>query len=310
MVIRLATVQHATTSRDGDGAATGSISTPPARDARQPIGRGPRDPGVVGGASTHTTSSEDEVAGLVEPAVRLARDGVVLDTFHATEMAAVTRTMADYAGTLPADRTALRAGMTATLGTFRKADGTTYAAGETWRQPDLATTLAAIAAGGADAFYRGPLARTLAARVTAMGGMWTEADLANYQAVEREPIRFTYHGHDIITMPPPSGGGITMRQSRRVRRALERLDWDSVALITFTRALLAHYADSTHCSDPVSEDSNYDDPRYRLSPKRRATSTGRRRRRRRRQGRRGRARASGRSTVGRHRAGCRASTSR
>ena len=69
-----------------------------------------------------------------------------------------------------------------------------------------------IAAGGADAFYRGPLARTLATRVAAMGGIWTAADLAGYKAIEREPIRFSYRGHDIITMPPPSAGGITLRQ--------------------------------------------------------------------------------------------------
>jgi gamma-glutamyltranspeptidase / glutathione hydrolase len=160
----------------------------------------------------------------------------------------VTRAMADYAGKLPADATALRAGMSATLETFRKADGTTYATGDTWRQPDLATTLEAIAGGGADAFYRGPLARTLATRVAAMGGIWTEADLANYKAIEREPIRFTYHGHDIITMPPPSGGGITMRQILAASDALhlERLDWDSIDRIhLYVEALRRVFADST-----------------------------------------------------------------
>ncbi len=196
----------------------------------------------------HRTFGKLPWRDLVEPAVTLARDGVVLDSFHASEMAGVTRLMADYAGKVPDTNAALREGMTATLGTFRKADGTTYATGETWRQPDLAATLAAIAAGGADAFYRGPLARTMATRVTAMGGIWTEADLAAYKAVEREPIRFVYHGHDVITMPPPSGGGITMRQILAASDALhlERLDWDSVDRIhLYVEALRRIFADST-----------------------------------------------------------------
>jgi gamma-glutamyltranspeptidase/glutathione hydrolase len=206
-------------------------------------------PGVVRGLElAHRTFGKLPWRELVAPAVRLARDGVVLDTFHADEMAAATRTMADYAAKVPETSPALRDGMTETLQTFRQADGTPYRAGDTWRQPDLATTLDAIAAGGADAFYRGPLARTLATRVSAMGGIWTEADLANYKAIEREPIRFAYHGHDIVTMPPPSGGGVTMRQILAASDALklERLDWDSVDRIhLYVEALRRIYADST-----------------------------------------------------------------
>jgi gamma-glutamyltranspeptidase/glutathione hydrolase len=81
-----------------------------------------------------------------------------------------------------------------------------------------------------------------------MGGLWTEADLAGYKAIEREPIRFSYHGHDIITMPPPSGGGITMRQILAASDTLhlERLDWDSVDRIhLYVEALRRIYADST-----------------------------------------------------------------
>jgi gamma-glutamyltranspeptidase/glutathione hydrolase len=138
--------------------------------------------------------------------------------------------------------------MAATLRTFSRPDGTPYTAGETWRQPDLAATLDAIAAGGADAFYRGRLARRLASGVAAMGGIWTEADLAGYKAVERQPIRFTYHGHDIITMPPPSGGGVTLRQILAASEALhlDRLRWDSVDRIhLYVEALRRIFADST-----------------------------------------------------------------
>ena len=161
--------------------------------------------------------------------------------------------------------------MAATLRTFRKADGTTYRKGDTWRQPDLAGTLEAIAAGGADAFYRGPLARTLATRVAAMGGIWTEADLAAYKAVEREPIRFSYHGHDVITMPPPSGGGVTMRQILAASDALhmERLEWDSVERIhLYVEALRRIYADSTQLArrSRVRRNPADDVARQRLHP--------------------------------------------
>jgi gamma-glutamyltranspeptidase/glutathione hydrolase len=206
-------------------------------------------PGVVRGLEhAHRKFGKLPWRDLVRPAIRLARQGVVLDTFHADEMASVTLTMAEYAANVPETNPALRDGMAATLRTFRKADGTPYRSGDTWRQPDLATTLDAIAAGGADAFYRGPLARTLAARVAAMGGIWTEADLAGYQAVEREPIRFTYHGHDIVTMPPPSGGGVTLRQILAASDALrlERLDWDAPERVhLYVEALRRIYADST-----------------------------------------------------------------
>jgi gamma-glutamyltranspeptidase/glutathione hydrolase len=206
-------------------------------------------PGVVRGLEyAHRKYGSLPWRELVRPAIALARDGVELDAFHAREMAAVTRSMIDYAAKVPATNAALREAMAATLRTFRKTDGSTFATGDTWRQPRLARTLEAIAAGGADAFYRGPLARTLAARVAAMGGIWTAADLARYEAIEREPIRFSYHGHDIITMPPPSGGGITMRQILAASDALhlERLDWDSVDRIhLYVEALRRIYADST-----------------------------------------------------------------
>jgi gamma-glutamyltranspeptidase / glutathione hydrolase len=220
----------------------------PTRDSRL----GPRAagiPGVVRGLEyAHRKFGKLPWRELVQPAIALARGGVELDRFHADEMAAVTRAMADYAAKVPETNLALREAMAATLGTFRKSDGSTYAKGDTWRQPDLAGTLEAIAAGGADAFYRGPIARTLVTRVAAMGGIWTAADFAGYKAIEREPIRFSYHGHDIITMAPPSGGGLTVHQILAASDALhlERLDWDAADRIhLYVEALRRIFADST-----------------------------------------------------------------
>jgi gamma-glutamyltranspeptidase/glutathione hydrolase len=79
-------------------------------------------------------------------------------------------------------------------------------AGSTLKNPDLARSLQKIAAGGADVFYRGDLADAIVAEMSAHGGRITKADLAAYQAIEREPIRGQYRGYNIVSAPPPVGG--------------------------------------------------------------------------------------------------------
>ncbi|MEX1197999.1 MAG: gamma-glutamyltransferase [Pseudohongiellaceae bacterium] len=95
---------------------------------------------------------------------------------------------------------------------FLKEDGSQYSLGDTWRQPDLADTLELIRDHGRDGFYRGQNAERLVRFMEDNGGIITEEDLARYEAIEREPIRSTYRGHEIIGMPPPSSGGVTMAQ--------------------------------------------------------------------------------------------------
>jgi gamma-glutamyltranspeptidase / glutathione hydrolase len=77
-------------------------------------------------------------------------------------------------------------------------------------QPDLARTLRAIALHGADAFYKGDIARRIAETVRAGGGILTEQDLAAFKVREREPLEGTYRGYRIVTMPPPSSGGMIL----------------------------------------------------------------------------------------------------
>src|SRR5438046_69404 len=77
-------------------------------------------------------------------------------------------------------------------------------------QPDLPRTLKAIALHGADAFYKGDIARRIARTVQSGGGILTEQDLAAFQVREREPIEGTYRGYRIVTMPPPSSGGMIL----------------------------------------------------------------------------------------------------
>ena len=137
---------------------------------------------------------------LVEPAVSLARDGFVLTHARAASLAGVLPRMARYPAAVAA---------------FSN-DGEPYAAGDRFRQPDLAATLERIATDGPDGFYRGRTAALVAREMAQHGGLITEADLAAYEPRVREPVRGTYRGYEIVSMPPPSSGGITLVQMLNV----------------------------------------------------------------------------------------------
>jgi gamma-glutamyltranspeptidase/glutathione hydrolase len=90
-------------------------------------------------------------------------------------------------------------------------DGNYYKQGEVFRQPELARTLERIAKDPSD-FYHGAMARELAAALQKGGGLITADDLAHYQVKEREPVRGTYRGYEIISAPPPSSGGTALME--------------------------------------------------------------------------------------------------
>ncbi len=137
---------------------------------------------------------------LVEPAVALAREGFDLTVERAASFSGVLPRMARYPASVAA---------------FSK-NGTPYAAGERFRQPELAATLERIAESGPDGFYRGRTAELMAREMAANGGLITEADLAAYEAKVRQPIHGTYRGYEVISMPPPSSGGVTLVQMLNV----------------------------------------------------------------------------------------------
>jgi gamma-glutamyltranspeptidase/glutathione hydrolase len=97
----------------------------------------------------------------------------------------------------------------ATVAAYSK-NGTPYAAGERIVLADLARTLTRIRDHGRDGFYSGETARLIVEEMQRGGGLITAKDLAAYQAKERAPIRGTYKGYDVISMPPPSSGGVAM----------------------------------------------------------------------------------------------------
>ncbi len=152
-------------------------------------------PGTVAGFDkAHRLYGSVSWERLVTPAVSLAEDG-----FEVTErLAGGLRSLIERRSQYPA-----------TVAAFSR-DGVPYEAGEILRQPDLARTLRRIERDGRDGFYRGETARLLADEMRAGGGLITEADLELYQARERTPVRGTYRGYDIVSMPPPSSGGVAL----------------------------------------------------------------------------------------------------
>jgi gamma-glutamyltranspeptidase/glutathione hydrolase len=135
---------------------------------------------------------------VMAPAIRLAREGYPLSWGEARDFQ-----FDSYLGQFPESRRV-----------FQR-DGNYYRPGEIFRQPDLARTLERIAA-NPDDFYHGALARELAAAMQKGGGLITSDDLAHYTVKEREPVRGTYRGYEVISAPPPSSGGTVLIESLNI----------------------------------------------------------------------------------------------
>lgn len=153
-------------------------------------------PGTVAGFDkAHRLYGTADWTALVAPSVELANDGFELSPTLAGSMARFASGRASQ--------------YEATVAAFTNA-GAPYAAGDTWKQPDLGRTLERIRDDRADGFYRGATARLIAAEMRRGGGLITEEDLDRYEARERSAIEGTYRGYDVISMPPPSSGGVAI----------------------------------------------------------------------------------------------------
>lgn len=108
----------------------------------------------------------------------------------------------------------------AAVAAYGKPGGANWAEGDTIVLGDLSKTLTAIATDGPDAFYTGWIADRIADDMAKHGGIITKADLASYVAKERAPIKGTFNGYDIVTMPPPSSGGIALVEMLNMLEAL------------------------------------------------------------------------------------------
>jgi gamma-glutamyltranspeptidase/glutathione hydrolase len=179
------------------------------------------------------------LAEVIAPAIELAETGITVSR--------------DLAADLEQRRKRLAA-WPESMRVFFKPDGAAYAAGETLVQDDLAWSLREISEHGPTAFYEGAIAEKIAADMAANGGLITLADLKDYKAVLREPVRGTYRGYEIRSMPPPSSGGVHLVQILNILEGypigfLGHNGADTIHLMA--EAMKLAYADrSEHLGDP------------------------------------------------------------
>ena len=168
----------------------------------------PGVPGTVRGlALAHGRFGKLPWKRLVEPAATLARDGFTMSESLARSLnAQLAGTMGKYPSSVAA---------------YGKPGGDEWAAGDRIVLGDLAKTLQAIADEGAEVFYTGWIADSLAQDMAANGGLITKEDLAAYEAKERAPVRGTFNGYEIISMPPPSSGGVALIEMLNILEALD-----------------------------------------------------------------------------------------
>jgi len=167
----------------------------------------PGVPGTVRGLEmAHRKYGKLPWKDVVMPSVELARGFVLSHDLARGLTREVQRGMRDFP---------------VSVATYGKPGGGEWFAGDTLRLPGLAASLTAIAEGGADAFYKGWIADSIAADLARNGGLITREDLAAYKAVERAPIKGEFKGHTIWSMAPPSSGGIAMVEMLNV---LDRLN--------------------------------------------------------------------------------------
>lgn len=151
------------------------------------------------------------------PAIRLAKQGWVLNRKTASMLPWRSEVMARSPGA---------------KALFFRA-GEPVSAGRTLKNPDYAATLERLARQGHEGFYAGPLARRLVDGVRKAGGIWSLDDLAQYQVVEREPLRFEHRDFQLVTAPPPSSGGIALAELLNIMSG-----WDYPALSKVARTHL------------------------------------------------------------------------
>jgi gamma-glutamyltranspeptidase/glutathione hydrolase len=167
---------------------------------------GPKASGVPGSVAGMLEAQRKygalPLAKVMAPAIRLAAEGFIVDSAFFSSLSQGRYRISGFAGK-----------------TVFLPDGAPPAIGSRLVQPRLAATLTAIATSGSRAFYRGPIADSIVAEMQRSGGLITKQDLARYQPLWRQPIRSTYRGYTLISMPPSSSGGTTIAEMMNILEA-------------------------------------------------------------------------------------------
>jgi gamma-glutamyltranspeptidase/glutathione hydrolase len=199
---------------------------------------------------------------LVDPAVVLARDGFVVSEGLSRSLKSALRTT--DANGRPAYSMAR---YPASVAAFSR-NGVPYEPGDTLKQPDLARTLERIATQGPAGFYEGETALALEKEMLANGGLITRDDLKKYAAKKRVPVKGTYRGHEVISMPPASSGGIGVIEMLNILEGYDLARMGPASANTvhlMTEAMKRSYSDRAHyLGDP---DFNRDLPVAKLISK-------------------------------------------
>jgi gamma-glutamyltranspeptidase/glutathione hydrolase len=189
-------------------------------------------PGTVAGLlkalDNHGTMSRGQV---MAPAIALAENGIEVTAGLSESLEALSDRLQKWQSTKKI---------------FFKPDGSAYQPGELLRQPELAKSLKLIAAKGADGFYKGETARKLVKAVNEAGGNMSLQDLANYKAIARVPVKGDYRGYEIVSMPPPSSGGIHIVQILNILEGYPLKDYGQNSAQTIhlmSEAMQLAYAD-------------------------------------------------------------------
>lgn len=196
-------------------------------------------PGTVAGlALAHKRHGKLKWEELVEPARKLAADGIAV-SFHLAKSLSSKSTVEKMSPWSESRRIYQR-------------DGRYYQLGDTLVQPELASVLARIKANPRD-FYEGETAKLIVAAMKEGGGIITAEDLRTYEPTIRQPLRGTYRGYDIITMPPPSSGGIALVEMLNMLEAydLDSMGWHSSKYVhTMVEVMRRAFADrATYLGD-------------------------------------------------------------
>ena len=193
---------------------------------------------------------------LLAPAIRLARGGFVVSPSLSLSLKETLHRFQPYP---------------ASIAQFTK-EGEPYTAGERLRQPDLADSLRRISRQGVAGFYQGKTAELIVDEMRRNGGIITHEDLAAYTAKSRAPIRGEYRGYEVLSMPPPSSGGVALVQMLNILEGydLREAGFQSAAWFHLTsEAMRRAYRDrARHLGDP---DFNPEMPLSRLVSKEYAT---------------------------------------
>ena len=208
--------------------AAGNADPQKSRDSALAIGV----PGTVAGlalAEEKYGSGHFTLGDLIAPALAMARDGIVFTDDRAESFANEHERLARWPSTAKV---------------FLRPDGSGLAVGDRLIQSDLAASLQAIAQDGPRAFYQGPVGAKIAAAVQAAGGVMTADDLKNYRAIERTPVRGTYRGYDIVSMPPPSSGGVNLIEMLNILEGYDLVHDDALETqFLMIEAMKRAYAD-------------------------------------------------------------------